>query len=451
MFSIDKNLKTWLETNKMWVRSDTDKEKTHNVMEYGMFLSIKDDFKEEFYRKLAKTLDEGKINYLLEIRTDYFKFMVDVDFKNELGLSNDDKFKLLTYIHKAVNMLLDDNHKHKNNMIVSTCKDEQVEHRKQQMMKIGFHLIWPDIIVSVDEALYLRSAIIQFLEQSDFYLSSLEDWETIIDKSLYDNMHALRMNGSSKNVICPECKGKSKLRNECYHCRRSGKINEGRIYYPYLIFDYQNNLDEKLLNKLIKDNYLNLIKTSIRTNATKTNIKIKFPEWFSHNKYVTHNKTRQRKSKDYKCDIFTSIKKENKEEISETDKRYKTLKSFMINELFKLSRYFDHIELDKLIKITDKKKCTYIFSTKSMYCLNMKREHSSNHIYFVIDKNNIYQKCPSPWKNSDDFYCCDFKSESLKINKELQILLFETEEIKNTISKQNLQKMTSQFEFFSVM
>lgn len=423
--TIDKNLINWLEDEKMLISNKSNKERTHNVMEFGQFLSIRSDKFEEFLQKLAKTLDNGIINFLLEIRTDYFKFMVDVDFKSELGLTHLEKRQLMKMIQIAVNDCVNIRN---NYLIISSCDDEEIIYNDQKMIKIGFHLIWPNLVVGIDEARYLRSGIIQYLE-INFKILSFNNWEDIIDNSMYDNQHALRMNGSAKNVKCPHCKGKNKLRVECIKCKASGKFNEGRIYKPYIVLTNDGNDDKKLLNILLCDNFKNLKLTSIRTQLNKSNIKIseeKYPKWFSKNKLETHLYKGRKKRKPKSNHPFVKNSDNKQEEISENSIIYKNLTQFMKSQLFKLSMEYNDIEFDKLKKMqVSKYKFIYIITTKNQYCLNMKREHSNNHIYFVISDKTIIQKCPSPWKNLQNEYCKDFKSKPLSLNTKLRELLFQ--------------------------
>ena len=168
---LDKDLKYWLNHHKMLIKHSSSKAKTHNTMEFAEFLSINKDKKDDFFRKLAKTLDNGVINFLIEIRTDYFKFMVDVDFKNEFGLTLKQKNLLLKVINQSVNEFVGNQIKN-NYTIISSCKDEKVQIKirnsdeTEEMIKVGFHLIWPNLIVGMEEARYLRSAIIQKLSQT---------------------------------------------------------------------------------------------------------------------------------------------------------------------------------------------------------------------------------------------------------------------------------------------
>jgi hypothetical protein len=58
-----------------------------------------------------------------------------------------------------------------------------------------------------------------------------------------------------------------------------------------------------------------------------------------------------------------------------------------------------------------KKKDTYLVSTTSKYCENLKREHGSNHVWFIISGQTILQKCfclcPT-LRGRRDGFCKDF-------------------------------------------
>lgn len=433
------NLKKWLNHHKMLIKkNDQVKERTHNVMEYGLFLSIKNKYHDTFLKKLSES---NVKNFLLEIRTDYFKFMVDIDLKNELGLTSIQKKQLLNITNSAVNQMIDDTID--NQVIISSCKDEEITYLNQNMIKVGFHLIWPYLIVGVDEALKLRSAIIQSLENSNLNIMALEDWETIIDISIYNENHALRMNGSRKKGPCPICKNKKSQKQDCTTCNSAGLLDIGRVYKPFLVLNKDNTENDELLSKLKNNKYLELKLTSIRTDEDETNIKFKqpLPIWFSKNKYNQHLRKKRitkKKKKTLNNDPFQNSNSNSEQiEISENDPIYTQLNKFLISELFKLSIHYKDIRLSTLKKIINKKNYYYVFSSDSKFCLNMNREHSNNHIYFVIDnKGTVYHKCPSPWHNSANQFCKDFRSKSILLNtKTFELLFTDKNKIPNKVKK----------------
>ena len=427
--TLDKNVRNWLEKNRMWFRSKSGKEETHNVREYGCFLSVRPNKIIEFRKKLAKTLEEGKINFMQEIRSDYFKFMVDVDFKSEFALTNEQKENLMLLIQSAVIEMVG-NQVEDNKVIVSSCDDEEIVKNEQRMIKTGFHLIWPNLVVGIDEALCLRSAIVQYLDQVEHNFTTLRDWEDVIDDAIYRNKSSLRMNGSHKKDKCPKCKKKKGIKDECVNCHTTGEIDAGRVYKPIYVINSDNTMDNDFLKRLLNSYIENLKYTSIRTTEEEANINMpneNLPDWFSYNNYTKHT-SRRRKRRGYSFqNPIDKIKDENKTYISENDEKYIKLKNYLLSELYKLSpEYDDTLELDKLIKIINRRSISYIFTSRSHYCLNTKNTHGSNHIFFVINKatKDVYQKCTSPWKNAEGQSCEKFKSKSIKLNKEIFQLLF---------------------------
>lgn len=83
----------------------------------------------------------------------------------------------------------------------------------------------------------------------------------------------------------------------------------------------------------------------------------------------------------------------------------------------KIDPVYEHI---KLLggKSLNNHYCVY---TNSKYCTNIKKEHNSVGIYFVINpKREIYQKCFCPCQKTDNRingYCCLFKSKKVQLPK----------------------------------
>ena len=444
----DNTLKEWLEKRYMWISKESDKEKTHNTMDWGTFLSVRRRYYEQFIKLLAKTIkNKGKV-YFLEIRTDYFKMMVDLDFKNENGLSYDEKLRLLTLIQEAVNHFIG-NQIQDNYVIISACDDEKIMYDGQEMTKIGFHLIWPNLIVSLEEALYIRSAIIQYIKQNIGNFDIFNDWEDVIDKSLYDPKHALRMNGCRKKAKCPTCKNKNK---DCGTCFGIGWQDVGRVYEPYLVLRNDCSQNNLLCSDLKEDYEQQLKLTSIRTDEIESNIKINeenFPEWFSEQVYVSHLSRKSKNKRIYKNpEDKYRVKEQNI--IPNNDERYIKLKNYIVESSYLLSNKFEETDFDVLKKIKlGKKKTAYIFSTRSHYCLNIRDEHSSNHIYFYIDEKGIYQKCHSPWKNKNGQECTEFISNPIPVNNTIIEMLYDDNWVKKR-NKPKKQKKPPSKKFFKI-
>lgn len=72
---------------------------------------------------------------------------------------------------------------------------------------------------------------------------------------------------------------------------------------------------------------------------------------------------------------------------------------------------------NSVVSVTEYKNGYYVAKSNSRYCLNIKGEHSSAHVYFVIHPESrvMYQKC---FCKCDDKTCKDFKSKNVTLSKE---------------------------------
>ena len=211
-------------------------------------------------------------------------------------------------------------------------------------------------------------------------------------------------------------------------------------------------INNDMLKILQEDTYENLKMTSIRTRLNESNIKIdesKYPIWFCKNKYQTHLYRGNKKERKLNEKVYNlNVKYSTQTEISQEAFIYKKLTSYITSQLYRISDQYNDIKFDRLKKIFigKKGKFLYILSTDSHYCLNIDREHSSNHIYFQIDggkSRSISQKCLSPWKSENGDHCINFKSKPIKLNDKIYDILFELkEEIKEEPQNKRVRKFS---------
>ena len=148
---------------KRWTRKGTDAP-THVLMDGGQ-LHVPDADLDAFYKAYLADIACGSRLYVVEQKTEIFKFFVDIDFKAERALIDDDAFELCTRICAAV-----DN----GPCLVARAPPRKI---KDGEIKSGFHLHWPDLCVSRSEALALRTKILLELDG--------DEWAQIIDSSVY--------------------------------------------------------------------------------------------------------------------------------------------------------------------------------------------------------------------------------------------------------------------------
>jgi len=90
--------------------------------------------------------------------------------------------------------------------------------------------------------------------------------------------------------------------------------------------------------------------------------------------------------------------------------------------LSKLHKEYDNIKL-RGTKMINNVLC---IATDSKFCMNVNRDHSSNHIYFVVNqKLELRQKCHSKNLTSSGrifCFCCEYKSTHVQLPKRFQTL-----------------------------
>ena len=352
--------------------------------------------------------------------------------------------------------------------------------------KIGVHLIWPNIYIDTEKSLIIRRLIITKFKNLYGERDKHNSWEDVVDESVY-RQNGLRMIGSAKLYKCKDCRDNIRNKTNCQTCFGKGKIDEGRIYLPTYLFLDENikNIEDLRLknNKTYthKQFYQYIKETSIRNfNNIETPLIKELPSWIQdnikdYNNFPKIKNTRTKKSRKNirqsensifnNSDIFNTsinnISDENNLNSCQNDTNQIISDFNIVNNVNDSEinskirnipntkiRYSWCIEDEnaKLIINYIKAKFPkykeepfreiylcgtnsspfYIVSTNSHYCMNVCREHTSNHIYFIIDKNNIYQKCFSTNNSPDQKYglCKDYRSQPSQINSYYKTYLF---------------------------
>jgi hypothetical protein len=149
---------------------------THVLMDGGI-LQVPYEQLEEFYVECVHAIRTGTKLYVVEQKTDVFKFFVDLDFKNEEALPNDAIIELAHVMHAVVQ---------KGRCCIARAAPRPVD----GLIKTGVHFHWPDVYVTKTEALALRTRILLELPDDP-------EWSRRIDASVYGGS-GLRMLWSHK-------------------------------------------------------------------------------------------------------------------------------------------------------------------------------------------------------------------------------------------------------------
>lgn len=152
---------------------------THLLMDGGI-LHVPHEEADEFFRTYVQEVLAGNKIYVVEQKTEKFRFFVDLDYKASEKLSEENIENICKRIHSVVG---------KGRCCVARARPRPCA----EGVKTGVHVHWPDVIVSKGEALALRTRILLALDDAQPNL----EWSKIIDASVYGGS-GLRMLWSHK-------------------------------------------------------------------------------------------------------------------------------------------------------------------------------------------------------------------------------------------------------------
>jgi hypothetical protein len=136
---------------------------THVLMDGGQ-LHVPDSETDAFWTEYVSSIFAGQKLYVVEQKTESFKFFVDVDFKGDVALSDESAFELCVKIQEAVGA---------GKCLVARAPPRPVK----DVIKSGLHLHWPDLVVTRNDAMALRTRILLSLDH--------QAWAEVIDASVY--------------------------------------------------------------------------------------------------------------------------------------------------------------------------------------------------------------------------------------------------------------------------
>lgn len=402
---------------------------THLLMNGGK-LKVPDEDIENFIMKYSQYSQMQKV-YVIELKTNIFSFFLDLDFFQEIGLPSHILLKYITTIQKSIYNILNNTHDPKETRtIVCITKDKSIVKNNESYIKTGVHLYWPNIYVNKEYSLILRNIIIDALIDQYGERGSHNTWEDVVDKTVLES-NGLRMVGSRKLSNCNHCKTQKVKNEECVICHGFGRIDEGRIYEPMWIIDGKGKELKSELSKVLTNQHKKIKETSIRTTFTDMPKMFKVPDQYLLQHLIVKKRKNMRKMNNNQENSLFSIECTNKECLEKDSKAFKETAKFIRN-VFPHPKRIDIIEIFK--KGVDKN--YYIVRTSSRFCLNINREHRSNHIYYYINKSFAYQKCLCSCDTTVgriNGKCMDYKSSGRRVPPELQKILFPQEQNKMAV------------------
>lgn len=359
---------------------------SHVLMDNGT-LSVPYDRLTEFYNICVNCVKNGEHIFVVEQKTKIYNFFLDIDYKDDDAMSLEQVEKIVKIICEKVNSLGG------GNCLVSVAKPKNVG----GLIKTGIHLNWPNFPVDQKNAVYLKRHIVSTLMK----LYPTEDWERIIDNSVYGNPDkgtkgsGFRMPWSHKKGKHFECDGEG-----CLVCENTGKLTEGS-YLP--IFMYQCEGPFKLMKRIdhTEPTVEILHAATIRTQCQVSTV-IEPPD---------DHKPKKREG------AFTRDQTKNSIEDTEL--------SASLEKFINSMKGHEKVRINKIFK--SDKGDAYFIGTTSSYCENAGKDHSSNHVWFLAQEKDmkIAQKC---FCRCDVLrrrgFCKDFTGQGYELNPTLRDKLF---------------------------
>ena len=426
------SMDSWLNRMNLEIKSwekpqpgSATRQPTHVTMNNGRF-HIPDKDEAEFLRWYALSVSLNKRLWFVEQLTPVFRYFVDLDFAQLVGIPeraieataktvqltlrnffpslNDNDETVMTSNGETRNSKPEDALR----AIVCTTNYKYIKAKdgKPEMVKTGVHILWPNIFLTRDDALDIRESLVVQLEQEfGKRVHPLNSWQDVVDSSVYGSGNSgtkgsgLRMVGSRKTDICNDCKGKKKKANEgrCNTCLGNGRLDTGRPYFPMCVLDTYSNRDHVAEEYYRQNIHALIVETKTRTTFTS---RPEYPSFIVPEHAPKHlsssNRKRGRTSlaeKDANAGIIkpldSSLKTSTKHELRNSEPEWDLILSIVRG----LGKYKD-VTLSKITM--NSKKSQYVVHVSGemcRYCHNVKREHISNRIYFVIDASGIAQRC----------------------------------------------------------
>lgn len=380
-----------------WIRltnqsTQVDNEKYSHLLLNGTFggkLYIKKENMNVFFRKYSDAIINNEKLYIVETRGELFPLFFDLDFKigEELWKSNEETLsifkEIIVHIFDTVKIFY-------NCEFTCYVTDAEIKtisnSEDKKIIKKGFHIHFPEIIIRSETALKIRKMCVSKLKM--IYGNIFENtFGDIVDETVFIK-NGLRMTGS--------CKGTFKT---CSVSKQKVFEDEGRPYSLLFYIDTLGKIISEIKNETENDNEnkSDYKKLSLLDIIKKTSIFC-----FEEDAETEINKLDLEEGEDacYKCDTdseeeSTGNSSKNKTKLGEanwfvigkSETVYKEIIKYFANNV----KDYSSNDIKRIFR--NEEGTLYNIWTKSKYCQNIGRDHNSCGIYFSLNKNGICQRC----------------------------------------------------------
>jgi len=423
-------------------RNDKLKE-THTIMAGGK-LHIPLEKEEDFYKIYADVVQNGDDVHVVEIRTHIFRFFIDLDFKQLVGLNGKQIHDVARVAQKTMRRFFPSSD------LLCIVSSNDYEHKPGKlvegkttpdMVKTGAHIIWTHVYVTKEQALDILMSIKADLEfefsrrdNPDIYNS----WDEVCDDKVYnEGSGSLRMMFSRKIGECGECKINSKKRKRgdtdipsaCSNCNNfygSGtiytKTDTGRPYRPLCVVDSHGNRQLEKENEYRKNMVQLLLDSKLRSDKTESNQDFTIPPG------APRAESKRKKSG------HIQPGGQGSKSMTSSDPKISAIETFL-----RTIAPYNEITA-RNVKISKDSYIVYVKGYNSKYCQNVKREHKSNNIYFILRKEGVVQRCCDGDEAEDAMFgsCKEYSSAPMPLPMKLRDQLFKSKvEYESTCEDKN--------------
>lgn len=353
---------------------------SHVLMDGGT-LYVPFDRLNDFYKAYIQCIKGGEQLFVVEQKSKHYNFFLDIDYKHSESLDIDQiRMISLDICAKVETLGLP------SRCLICVAKPK----KKNNFIKTGIHLNWPDLTVCQEGAIYLMYHIISTLNITH----PNDNWNHYIDKSVYGDLETgsrgsgFRMPWSHKKAKHTECGGKG-----CTVCEHTGKLTEGEYLPIYIYSDGIKDCSPQPTEEL-------LWMATIRTQQDPVDVPVAtFPRYKKKEGTFTSSQTKNEiKNEDLKIELETFIRRN----ITGQSKA-------RIRKMFK-------------------NKTSYFIESTSKFCSNLEREHNSNHVWFLISQDGtIVQKCFCRCETMEGRkygFCKDYASRPHKLSYKICSILY---------------------------
>jgi hypothetical protein len=466
------SMRNFLVQHRLFVTSKSPEVKRQNITHVtlnGLSFSITDkDGKtdrallSEFYRLYAAALLKYDMFFVERPDKDCaMRFAADLDFKHVLLLRGRQVEAVIRVVQTRV-MSRWFPRRASEDLVAIVCGApyKHYEENGASMVKVGVHILWKNVFLSIPQMRMLRYAMVCTLESTFGRRNPpANEWVDVVDESIYEHS-GLRMLGSYKLVKCPRCND-SKSAFTCEFCKGNGKVNDNRRYMPMFCLngDGSRNLTMEQHYLREKNGLLDLVlDTVIRTDiplsqATDEKVGLSPPsaaERPPEPAVVLEQQKQQREAPGSKRGKRRRTDS-NREDpsagggVGSAGKRPKSRKGDMqplrdgevpYSRIEELVRSFSPEYKELLIKDVSATKDRSMIAVRvhgagSCFCMNKGDFHRHNTVWFEVRKDGIRQRC---FKRGDNRAssrngqpCEDFTTAWKHIPPSVRRALFPTE------------------------